>query len=104
MPNIDNWIRITNPTTDFARLTEELADRPPFYTVICKGGKIRTCYIICSGNGDIQYFESMSGANGIIYPKEIVAIQPIDIPEDIVNTVCNNPKADRSYFKDFYTD
>lgn len=96
----DNWTRVTNP--DDPKSWEPLLERPPqFYTIICKGGKIRTAFpnqVFYYGQFDHIAWECGMGASNTVYTNEVIAYQPIDIPDDIIQRVLSNPNGRRSYF------
>lgn len=97
----NNWTRISN-IADYQPLVHKPTQ---FYTIICKGGKIRTAFpnIETDNNEKVKsvVWECGIGASGLEYDYNVIAFQPIEIPDDIIQQVLSN-KRKTNYFASIY--
>lgn len=75
---------------------------PTFYNVLCSGGKMRVAYPFYRDSETPEYWETMTGANGIIFNNEIIGICPIDVPGYLIDEVLKNKRSRTSCFVEMY--
>ena len=95
---MSNFIIVRNKETDFAPL---LANRNKAYVIVSPQGRIRVGYINYTNDND-WCIDCNTGASGIIFPPQILAYAPINLPEELIQTVTDNCNGTPCKFTEYY--
>lgn len=105
-----DWVFVSDIEKDFPYGLENFIDDiggwiPYFYIVICNGGSTKIAYPmwwVAYYNGKREIIREWKTSPGSIPAYEVVAYKLIDMPEQLIQTILQNPRSKRSKFYEFY--
>lgn len=93
----------TSPETNFPTF-EQFQTDPKLYVVLKNGGAICTAYPSYDDNKNFEFWNATArlGESNLIPGETVYAFMPLEIPNNIIQTILGRKIAKKSYFAEVY--